>query len=109
MKRREFLVTTALAAVGSSFAFGRKGINWLEFGKKNPDGVAKISHRLEGEFSQLIQWLKENGWTAYITQALDVNFSQENDALRIELTKELDKSKLAALRSKQNAGYDDFA
>lgn len=55
----------------------------------------------------MLRWLKENGWTEYLSRYLNVNFDLQGEALKAELVKELDKEKLAVLRSQP--GFQDFA
>ncbi len=111
MNRREFLKTTVFATAGSAavYAFGRDNFDFLPADEVKLADLAKLSNQLEADFGQLLQWLKTNGWTAYLSQALGVDFNGEGDALKTELIKKLDKTQLAILRTKEGAGFDDFA
>lgn len=111
MNRREFLKTTVFATAGTTavFAFGRDNFNFLPADDVKLADLAKLSARLETDFGQLLQWLKTNGWTAYLSQELGVDLNGEGEALKAELIKELAKDKLVTLRTKEGAGFDDFA
>jgi hypothetical protein len=112
MQRRDFLRQTSLAAIGTSlgtFAFGKSCLNSQQIRNNQFWQLAKTSDKLEFDFQQLLQWLKDNGWAAYLTESLRVNFDLQGNKLKEELLKELDKDKLSALRIKSDAGFDDFA
>jgi hypothetical protein len=109
MRRRQFLKAASLATAGSafSFAFGRSALNLLELQGGKPNTYGSVSKALESDFRELLQWLKENGWTEYLSKMLGVDFSLQGERLKAELVKELDKAKLAELR--KQPGFQDFA
>ena len=111
MKRKEFLRLGAIAAtlgpLDSIFSTAKSRINLLSF--LEPQSFGLVSTPVQQDLTSLIQWLTANGWTSYLRDALGVNLGLTGDALRTELTKELDKTKLAKLTSDGASGFDDFA
>lgn len=113
MKRKEFLrlgaIAAALGPIGTTFSSGRSGLNILSFLENDPKDVAKVSTAMQKEFTKLVQWLSENGWTTFLHDTLDVNLGLTGDALRVELLKDLDLNRLGKLTGNNESGFDDFA
>src|SRR5215213_907690 len=98
MKRRTFLTTSTLAAAGLVFAYK---VNQRE---SRLTDTARVSDRLEADFQKLLGWLKTNGWTDYLNEKLNVNMELPQPERNRELVKQLDKTKLASLRSDISGG-----
>jgi hypothetical protein len=114
MQRRDFVKKTSILTLGIGLgsALGYAGIKKWYRDEQRPlqiSGLADVSSKLEADFQQLLQWLRSNGWTAHLQQALGVNLELNGEDLKKELIKELDSSKLAALRQNESSGYDDFS
>jgi hypothetical protein len=110
MKRRKFLVSAAMAAAGSSliFAFGKNNLDFLQFENTTIHDLAKTSDRLQAEFNALANWLRDNGWAAYLEKNLGLDLRKNGESLSSVLVETLDPGKLQELRSNQRSGFDDF-
>ncbi|MEP7237727.1 MAG: hypothetical protein ABI685_07680 [Ferruginibacter sp.] len=110
MQRRDFVKKTSFLTLGLGLGFSNIQ-KWYKDEKKplTISGLAEVSNKLETGFQQLLEWMKANGWTAHLQQALGINLSLTGDDLKKELIKELDANKLNALRQNEQSGYDDFS
>lgn len=113
MQRRDFVKNGAKLALGIGIGLNL-GFNTIRdwYDDEQAAGsadLATISPRLEADFKKLVIWLKENGWAAYLHDALGVNFDLKDAELKKELVKKLDNDRLTALRHNDKAGYDDFS
>ncbi len=111
MKRKEFLRLGAIAAslgpLDSIFSTAKNRINLLAF--LDPQAFGEVSNTIQEDLSSLIQWMTTNGWSTFLKDTLGVNLGLSGEALRTELTKDLDKTKLSKLTSDGSSGFDDFA
>ena len=110
MQRREFVQKSSFLALGLGLGFS--SIKKWYHGEGSPLSIynlAKVSDKLQSDFGQLLKWMKANGWTGYLQQALGVNLELNGENLKKELIKELDAGKLSALRQNEQSGYDDFS
>ncbi len=110
MQRREFVQKSSILALGLGLGFS--SIKKWYHGEGSPLSIynlAKVSDKLQSDFRQLLEWMKANGWTGYLQQALGVNLELNGEDLKKELIKELNESKLSALRQNEQSGYDDFS
>ena len=113
MKRKEFLKLSAIAAtlgpLSTTFASGRSRMNLISFLENNEQDLASVSTAVQQDFNALMQWLGSNGWSKYLQDSLGVNLSLTGDALRAELVKDLDATRLKNLMANAASGFDDFA
>ncbi|HEX2682740.1 MAG TPA: hypothetical protein VHL77_02335, partial [Ferruginibacter sp.] len=114
MQRRDFVKKTSILTLGLGLgtALGYANIKQWYRDEKKPlsvSGLANVSDNMESSFRELINWLRTNGWGAYLNQALGVNLDLDGEELKKELIKEIDRNKLAALRQNEALGFDDFS
>ena len=113
MKRNEFLrlgaVAAAVGPLSTTFSHGRNGMNLVSFLANNEQDLAAISKAVQQDFNELLQWMSGNGWTTYLKDTLGVNLSLTGDALKAELVKDLDATRLRKLMDSPESGFDDFA
>jgi len=101
MKRREFISKTALFTLLLS---GLNPLNVVASGFSGSDDgmapVAGLSAPLALKFKELLQWLHDNGWIAYLNKTLSLNI----DAADADVSHYLQKQQFAKID-----GFDDFA
>lgn len=113
MKRKEFLklgaIAAALGPMETIFSSGRSRMNMFSFLENDARDIAKISVSVQEDFTSLLQWMDQNGWTDYLREMLGVNLSLNGEALKTELLRDLDKNMLRKLVDQPDSGFDDFA
>jgi len=113
MKRKDFIKLSAIAAalgpLSTTFSSGRGKMDLVSFLQNNEQDIAAVGKAVQDNFTELVQWLIKNGWSAYLKDKLGVNLALTGDALKAELVKDLDASKLKALVDNAESGFDDFA
>ncbi len=101
MKRREFISKTALFSL---LIGGLNPLNVFGSGFNGADNslpaIAGLSAPLALKFKELLKWLQENGWIAYLNQTLALNI----DAADKDIDHYTQKQRFA-----KAAGFDDFA
>ena len=113
MKRKEFIKLSAIAAafgpLSTTFTTGRGRMDLVSFLQNNEQDIAAVGKAVQDNFNDLVQWLTKNGWSTYLKDSLGVNLSLTGDALRAELVKDLDATRLKTLMDNSESGFDDFA
>nr|MDQ3016865.1 hypothetical protein [Bacteroidota bacterium] len=111
MKRKEFLRLGAIAAsigpLDSIFSTTKSRINLASI--LDPQDLGKVSSAVQTDFTEVMMWMSKTGWLAYLSATFGVKLNGTGEALRTELLKEIDKSRLSKLTSDLTAGFDDFA
>src|SRR6187402_3500956 len=112
MKRKEFLrlgaIVATLGPLSTTFSSGRSGMNILSLLENSEKDIAKISATVQNEFTALMKWLAENGWTKFLKDTTGVNLSLNGEALNAELLRDFDATTLKKLTTPES-GFDDFA
>ena len=110
MQRREFVKKTTTLGLGLGLGFNAIK-KWYDVEKRplRINDLAVVSEKLEVDLQQLLAWMKTNGWTSYLRDALGVNLDLTGEDLKKELIKEMDAAKLNALQQNDRSGYDDYS
>jgi hypothetical protein len=101
MKRREFISKTALFSL---LLAGLNPLNVFGSGFNAADGslpaITGLGAPLALKFKELLKWLEDNGWIAYLNKTLSLNI----DAADTDINHYLQKQGFAKVH-----GFDDFA